>query len=239
MQQPEDHSNERLRGKQAELQVTIHGVKEKRVPELTDEVARQLSSGERQTVEELRQAVRDDLEANARRLDDLGYERKVVQAVVDGSTIEVPQALVQRELDREMDDLEHRLGHQGLRLDRYLQYLDKSTDDYRAEREPQARERIRADLVLDEVSKQLGIGPTADEVSAYMREEAEKDAEAKPQLDQLLENRAAREYFEHRLTRLKTLEALVARASGEDRAGAKSPVGARRASPSKSAEQST
>src|SRR5438309_9427294 len=165
---PEDHSNELLRGKHAELQVSIHGVKEKRVPELTDEVARQLSGGERQTVEELRQAVRDDLEANARRLDDLGYERKVVQAVVDGSTIEVPQALVQRELDREMDDLEHRLGHQGLRLDRYLQYLDKSTDDYRAEREPQARERIRADLVLDEVSKQLGIGPTPGQGAGQM-----------------------------------------------------------------------
>src|SRR5207237_7918819 len=107
---PEDHSNQRLRGKQAELQVTVHGVKEKRVPELTDEVASQLSNGERKTAEELRQAVREELEASARRLDDLAYERKVVQAVVDGSAIEVPQALVQRELDREMDDLEHRLG---------------------------------------------------------------------------------------------------------------------------------
>src|ERR1700730_10011422 len=69
---PDDHSNERLRGKTAELQVTIHGVKEKRVPELTDEVAKQLSSGERQTAQELREAVREDLEAGARRLDRLG-----------------------------------------------------------------------------------------------------------------------------------------------------------------------
>src|SRR5438132_5842150 len=52
---PEDHSDERLRGKEAELQVTVHGVKEKRVPELTDDVAQQLSDGERKTAEELRQ----------------------------------------------------------------------------------------------------------------------------------------------------------------------------------------
>jgi trigger factor len=212
---PDDHSNERLRGKTAELQVTIHGVKEKRVPELTDEVAKQLSNGERQTAEELRQAVREDLEAGARRLDDLAYERKVVQAVVEGSAIDIPRALVERELDREIEDLEHRLGHQGLRLDRYLEYLDKSMDDFRAEREAEARDRIKADLVLDEAGKQLAISPTEDEVSDHMRSEAEKDADAEQKLDQLLENRVAREYFEHRLTRLKTLEALVARAAGE------------------------
>ena len=224
-QMPEDHSNERLRGKAAELQVTVHGIKEKRVPELTDEVAQQLSNGERHTVEELQKAVREDLEAAARRLDDLAYERKVVQAVVEGSEIDIPQALVRRELDREMEDLEHRLGHQGLRLDRYLAYLAKSEDDYRNEREPEARERIRTDLVLGEASKRLGVSPTPDEVSAYVRAEAEKDEDVRRQLDQLLDNRVAREYFEHRLTRLKTLEALVARAAGEG------TVGARPASP--------
>jgi trigger factor len=222
---PDDHSTEQLRGKSAELQVTVHGVKEKRVPELTDEVAQQLSNGERQTAQELRQAVREDLESAARRLDDLAHERKVVQAVVEGSTIDIPRALVQRELDREIEDLEHRLGHQGLRLDRYLGYLGKSEDDYRADREPEARERIKADLVLDEASKQLGVSPTDDEVSAYMRAEAEKDEDVKRQLDQLLDNRVAREYFEHRLTRLQTLEALVARTAGEG------PVGTRQASP--------
>jgi trigger factor len=218
-QMPEDHTNERLRGRTAELQVTIHGVKEKRVPELTDEVAKQLSNGERQTAQELREAVREDLESGARRLDDLAYERKVVQAVVEGSAIDIPRALVQRELDREMEDFEHRLSHQGLRLDRYLAYLDKSEDDFKAEREPEARERIKADLVLDEVGKRLAVSATADEVSAQMRLESEKDADAQQKLDQLLDNRVAREYFEHRLIRLKTLEALVAKAAGEETEG--------------------
>jgi trigger factor len=218
-QMPEDHTNERLRGRTAELQVTIHGVKEKRVPELTDEVAKQLSNGERQTAQELREAVREDLESGARRLDDLAYERKVVQAVVEGSAIDIPRALVQRELDREMEDFEHRLSHQGLRLDRYLAYLDKSEDDFKAEREPEARDRIKADLVLDEVGKRLAVSATADEVSAQMRLESEKDADAQQKLDQLLDNRVAREYFEHRLIRLKTLEALVAKAAGEETEG--------------------
>jgi trigger factor len=227
---PDDHSNERLRGKTAELEVTVQGVKEKRVPDLDDEVAQKLSGGERQTAQELRQAVREDLETTRRRLDDLAYERKVVRAVVDGSGIDVPPALVQRELARDLEDLEHRLGHQGLRLNRYLEYLGKSDEEYRAEREPEARERIKTDLALGEASKQLDVSPTDDEVSAYMRAEAEKDADIQRQLDQLLENRVAREYFEHRLTRLKTLEALVARAAGEEpvQAGPASPVDAKR-----------
>jgi trigger factor len=227
---PDDYSSERLRGKTAELEVTIHGVKEKRVPELTDEVAKQLTDGARQTVEELRQAVREDLEVTARRLDDLAYERKVIRAVVEGSAIDVPQALVQRELARDMEDLEHRLGHQGLRLNRYLEYVGKSEDELRAEREPEARERIKTDLVLDEASKKLGITPTDDELTAHIRAEAEKDADGQRQLDQLLENRVAREYFGHQLTRRKTLEALLARAAGEE------PAGARAASPANTDE---
>jgi trigger factor len=224
--QPEDHSNERLRGKQAEVRVTVQGVKEKRVPELTDEVAQQVSNGQQSTAEELRRAAREDLEASARRLDDLANERKVVQAVVEGSQVDVPAALVRRELDREVEDLEHQLGHQGLKLDRYFQYLGKTEEQYRAEREGEARGRITADLVLDEVGKQLAISPTEEEVSDYLRSQAERDPQVKDQLDRLLGNPTARQYFGNRLTRLRTLEALVARASGGAEAGAPAPTAA-------------
>lgn len=214
VRQPEDHSNERLRGREAEIQVTVQGVKEKRVPELTDEVAEQLSHGEQKTAEELRRSVREELETSAKRLDELGYERKVIEAVVERSQIDVPRALVQRELDRETEDLEHRLSHQGLRIDRYLEYLGKTEEEYRSEREPEARARIMTDLSLEEASKQLAISPTDDEVSEFMRSEASRDEQLSEQLERLLGNQAARDYFGNRLTRRKTLEALVDMASG-------------------------
>ncbi len=70
-------------------------------------------------------------------------------------------------------------------------------------------------MVLGEATKKLGVNPTTEEVYAYLVSEANQDEELKGQLDQLTQNRSAVEYFRHRLTRLKTLENLVAIASGE------------------------
>jgi trigger factor len=208
---PEEHPNPALAGKPGRLQATVQGVKEKQVPELTDEVASELSDGEQDSAEKLRQAVREDLEQQAARLDRLSFEQAAVDAVVTAAEVEVPEALVEREITQQSRRLERRLGERGLRLDRYLEYLKKSEDEYRAELRPEAEARIRVDLVLEELGKQLAIEPSEDEVTAHMRSEAEKDAEMGQSLDALLQNSVARGYFRHRLTRLQVLEALVAR----------------------------
>src|SRR5205085_2248651 len=81
--------------------------------------------GEQPTAEALRTAVRADLEAQARRLDELTFEQAAVKAVVDGARVELPQSLVDREVDRRLEDVDRGLQQRGLRLDRYLQYLNK------------------------------------------------------------------------------------------------------------------
>jgi trigger factor len=210
---PEDHTNPNFRGKPARLEVTIQGVKEKLVPELTDEVAEQLSGGEQKSAEALRQAVRDDLTEQARRLDRLAFEQAAVRAVVQASTIEVPGPLVEREIDRQMQETDSALQRRGLRLDRYLEYVGKTEAEYRAELESDAQERVRVDLVLGELGKQLAISPSEDEVTDYMRAEAQRDEEVTRELDRLLTNPVAVDYFRHRMTRLKILEALVERVS--------------------------
>lgn len=212
---PEEHDDPALRGKPAQVQVTVQGVKEKRVPELNDEVAEQLSGGEQKTVEDLRRAVREDLIEQARRVDELAFEQEVVKAVVEASQVDIPDSLVDREVEHQLEELEQRLVRRGLRFERYLEYLGKSGEEYRSELRPDAESRVKVDLVLEEVGKQLDIEPGEDEVTAYMRGEAEKDEELKKQIEELLANRVAREYFQHRLTRLQVLQALVARLGGE------------------------
>lgn len=210
---PEDHTNPNLRGKPARLEVTIQGVKEKLVPQLTDEVAEQLSGGEQKSVEALRQAVLDDLTEQARRLDRLAFEQAAVKAVVQASTIEVPGPLVEREIDRQMQETDSALQRRGLRLARYLEYVGKTEAEYRAELESDAQDRVRVDLVLGELGKQLAISPSDDEVRNYMRAEAQRDEEVMRELDRLLTNPVALDYFRHRMTRLQVLEALVERVS--------------------------
>jgi len=208
---PEEHTDPDLRGRPAQLRLTVHGVKEKRVPELTDAVAQELSGGEHTTAEALIEAVRRDLSEQARRLDELSFEQAAVRAVVDASQIELPEALVEREMDRQADQLENTLQRRGLRLDRYLQYVGKSATEYRAELRPDAEGRIRVDLVLEELGRRMTISPSQSEVEEYIRAEAERDDEVRRDLDSLLKNPIAVDFFRHRLTRVKVLEGLVAR----------------------------
>ena len=213
---PEDHSNPALRGKPARVELTIHGVKEKLVPDLTDEVAAQLSGGEHETADALRQAVFEDLLVQAARLDELAFEQRALKALVEASPVDIPSLLVKREIERQVGEMERSLQRRGLRLDRYLQYVGKSEGEYRAELEPDARERIRVDLVLEELSKQMAISPSDDEVKDHMRSEAERDEEVKRELDTLLSSTVARDYFRHRLTRMRVVEALAQRLSSHD-----------------------
>ncbi len=211
---PDEHSDPDLRGKPARLEVTIHGLKEKRVPELTDAVAQELSSGEHATAEAMREAVQQDLVEQARRLDELAFEQSAVKSVVDASQIDVPEALVERELDRQMEQLSRTLQRRGLRLDRYLQYVAKTEEEYRTELRGDAEGRIRVDLVLEELGKRMAISPSQGEVEEYVRAEAERDDEVRRDLESLLGNPVAIDYFRHRLTRLKVLEGLVAQLGG-------------------------
>lgn len=211
---PEDHVDPELRGKPAHIKFTVQGVKEKKLPELDDELAKQLTEGKAESVEDLRRLVREDLEEAARSLAGLAYEQAVVKAVVDGSQVEVPAALVDHEIAHQLETLEERLQRQGLRLDRYLAYLQQTPEQWIEEQRPDAESRMKVDLVLEQAGRQLQIEPTDDEVLAYMSEEANRDPELKDRYLELVANRSVRDYFRHRLTRLRILERLARMASG-------------------------
>ena len=212
---PADSADAELAGKTAHLRLTVRGVKRKDVPRLDDRMAETLSNGEQKTALELKIAVRRDLQEQARRFDELAYEQKVLQAVVEGSKVEIPAPLVDHEVSHQLEELEARVQRQGLRLDRYFAYSGTTAQEWAARARPDAESRLRVDMVLAEATRRLGVEPTTEEVYAYLVSEAQKDEELKGQLDQLTQNRTAVEYFRHRLTRLRTLERLVAMAAGE------------------------
>jgi trigger factor len=193
----------------------VRGVKQKNVPRLNDRTAETISNGEQKTALELKIAVRKDLEEQAKRFDELAHEQQVLEAVVEGSKVEVPATLVDHEVAHQLEDLEQRIQRQGLRLDRYFAYSGTTAQEWAAKARPDAESRLRIDMVLGEATTKLGVNPTTEEVYGYLLSEAAKDEELKDQLDKLTQNKSAVEYFRHRLTRLKTLERLVEIASGD------------------------
>ncbi|HEY3193899.1 MAG TPA: trigger factor [Candidatus Dormibacteraeota bacterium] len=211
---PDDYSEPRLAGKDGTIKVTLRGVKEKVLPPLDDALASQLSDGKQQDVEAYRTATREQLEESAKAVALMAREQALVKALVDASTVEVPDALIERELASHLDSLNRSLHRQGLRLDRYLEYLGKTPQQWVDDEKPEAEARLKVDLVLDEFARRQNIEPSEDEVTKYIEDEGAKDDELKGQIEDLKKGVNTRRYFASRLRRLRVLERLVEVAGG-------------------------
>jgi trigger factor len=206
---PSDYSNQQLAGKEATIRVTVRGVKEKVLPPLDDALAKSLSNGKQETVDEYREAVRKDLEESAAAVAKLDREQAVVRALVEASSVEVPVALADRELTSELESLERTVNRQGMKLDRYLEYLGKTVDEWMADHRPDAEARLKIDLVLAEFAKREGLEPTDDEIHKYIEDEVEKDDELKGRAAEIIRSPSGHRYFASRLRRRRVLERLV------------------------------
>jgi len=205
---PDDYSEPKLAGKEATIRVTLRGVKEKVLPQLDDALAKQLSGGKQDTVDAYRAAVREELEEAARSMTRLAREQALVKALVDSSQVEVPEALVERELVTQLESMERSLGRQGLKLDRYLDYLGKTVPQWAADERPDAEARLKVDLILDEFARREGIDPTDEEVDTFLEEQAPRDEDLKGRVAELKQSASAKRYFASRLRRLKVLDRL-------------------------------
>ncbi len=155
---PEDYHAEELAGQAATFTVTVKEIKEKIVPELDDAFAADVSEFE--TIDELRNDVRERLQAAA----DAGAQREfraaAVEKAVEHATLAVPSTMVDREAHRLYHQLEERVGEQGLTMEVYLGVLEKTEEDIEEEMRPQAEFIIKRQLVLEAIAR--GGGPRGD-----------------------------------------------------------------------------
>jgi len=206
---PDDYSEPRLAGKEGTIRVTLRGVKEKVLPPLDDALAKQLSEGKQETVDAFRAAVRADLEEAARDMSRLAREQALVKALVDASQVEVPDALVERELATQLESMERTLARQGLRLDRYFDYLGKTVPQWAADERSDAEARLKVDLVLDEFAKHEGIEPGDEEIEKFLEEQAGRDEDLAGRVSELKSSPGAKRYFASRLRRIRVLDRLA------------------------------
>jgi trigger factor len=206
---PDSYENAELAGKDATIRVTLRGVKEKVLPTLDDALAKQLSNGASENVEDYRAAVRAELDESAKAVAKLEREQALVAALVDASSVEVPAALSDRELTSQLESMERTLNRQGLKLDRYFEYLGQTIDQWVERERPDAEARLKVDLVLGEFAKRQGLEPSDEDVIKFLEEQAGKDDELKGQVDELKKSASARRYFASRLRRVRVLERLL------------------------------
>ena len=209
---PDDYNEPLLAGKEATIKVTIQGVKEKVLPPLDDEMAKQLSNGEHENVESFRSSTRAALEASAKEMAKLDRESALVKGLVESSSVDVPVALVDRELTSQLESMERTLSRQGLKLERYFEYMGKNINQWVEEERPAAEQRLKVDLVLGEYAKRQDLEPSDEDVVRFLEEQAGEDDELKGQVEELKRSESARRYFASRLRRRRVLDRLAAEA---------------------------
>ena len=165
---PEEYFSANLAGKDATFKVKLHEIKKKEMPEINDELAKDIS--EFDTIEELKNSIKEKQEEQNKSKAKYETEDEVIKAVCADAKVEIPSGMIETETEDMLRNIETRLSYQGLKLEQYLQMMGKTAEEVKKEYEPQAIEAIKSRLMLEAVIKAEKIEATEDEIVEKMKE---------------------------------------------------------------------
>ena len=161
--------DEDLQGATMTFTFTVDEVKSRVLPELNDEFA-QTVNNEVETLEDLRQAVRESLEKEKKSRYDEEYAAQAIKAVLERATVKYPPQMVEDELDLLLDDLRSQLARQGMSLEMYLKMREMDEAALREEMREEAEQRVRERLVAEKLGELWHIEPSEEEVMALAQQ---------------------------------------------------------------------
>jgi trigger factor len=175
---PEDYQAEHLAGRDASFAVTVKEVKEKRVPELDDELA--VQAGGFDTLDELREDIAAKIRTAKEGTVERDFREAAVDAVAGAATIEVPHDLVHAKAHEMWHQTTHRLQQQGLDPAQYLQLVNKTSEELIVESEPDAERALRREAVLAAIVESEGIEVDDEELLEVLREASTEPGKQPP-----------------------------------------------------------
>jgi trigger factor len=165
---PLDYGNKNLAGKKATFQVAVKDIKEKVLPELNDEFAKNL--GEFESLEDLRSAIRQELESSKRKRIDDEVWVQICDELLNRNPFEVPKSMVEQELQRMLDTIRFRLSSQNLTLEQ----AGMDEDTFKERNRQMAEKRVRTSILLERISHQEGFEVSDEELDQGLHSTAEK-----------------------------------------------------------------
>ncbi len=169
---PDDYHAEDLKGKEAVFECVVHEIKVKELPALDDEFAKDL--GEFDTFKEYKDDVKARLQKKAENEAQQKEDNALITAVVDGTTVDVPEAMVEDEIDRFIDNMKHSMAQYGLKYEDYLSYTGATEEGLRAERRAEAERDVKTSMVLEAIIKKENLIPTKEEFDEELKKNAEE-----------------------------------------------------------------
>jgi trigger factor len=204
-------------GQEGKFRVMVKEVKQKVLPDLDDEWVQEAS--EFQTVDELRADIRARVETMQRLQAQRALRDKVLEAAADLVPIEAPPTLIDGETRRRVEDLAHRLSHQGASLEQYLEMTGQEPQAFIEEIRVGAARAVLADLALRAVVAEEGIGATDEEIDTEVEQLAVRSEQKPAKVRRELERSGALEAVRSDVARGKALEFLVEHATVVDEDG--------------------
>ena len=153
-------------------QVKINEIKTKELPELNDEFASDVSEFE--TLEEYKESVKKNLEETKENNAKRTKEDEAIKKIIEKSEMEIPDAMIESQVQNMIQEFAQRLAQQGLSFDQYMQFSGMTMDKMKEQVRPEALTRIQSSLVLEQIAKEENFEITEDDVNA----EIEKMAKA-------------------------------------------------------------
>ena len=204
---PEEYFSKDLSGKPAVFKVKLHEIKKKEMPEINDEFAKDCSEFE--TLEKLKKSIKERIEEQNKSKEKYELEENAIEEVCKNAKLEIPEGMIELEIDNMEKDIESRLSYQGINLEKYLEMIGKTREEFRTEYREQAEKQIKSRLVLEEVAKVAKITVAEEDIAAKISEMAKTYGKNE---DEIKENVGLRQYVEDGLKTEKTINFIIEKA---------------------------
>ena len=209
---PTEYHAPDLAGKAAVFHVKVNSITETQLPALDDDFAKDIS--EFDTLDAYKADVRAKLEAQAAERDNNAFTNAVIEKVMANATVEIPDAMVERQIDSMVRNFEARLAQQGLKLADFMKYTGQDEKSFRNQYRDQAEKSVRANLVLEAVENAEKFEATEEEIDAEIEKFAKQIGQNVEDLKKNL-TEGDREYFKADVIRDKAVKFLCDNAKAE------------------------
>lgn len=168
---PKEYHQPDLAGMPVVFKVTVNELREKKLPELNDEFAQEVS--EFDTLEEYKNSVREGLQKKADEEVKIAFENSALEKISENSNVEIPEVMINNRVEDMIKELESNLSRQGLNLDLYLQLTGMDQDKMKDEFKQRAENEVKVSLVIEAIAKKEEITVSDEDLEAKIKEMAE------------------------------------------------------------------
>ena len=169
---PEDYHAEDLKGKDAVFAVKLHEIKAKEMPVMDDEFAKDVS--EFDTIKDLKADIKKRLTKEAKERAEIKFENDLIAKACENAKVEIPQCMIESQIDSYVQEFEYQLSYQGIKLDDYLKYTNSRIENLRDIYKDRAAVAVKTRLVMEAIVKAEEIKADKKSVNARIEEIAKQ-----------------------------------------------------------------